>query len=290
MTMTAPPSPPSLPRRKALPDRPARSPPASAPRSAPRSCPQAFSPRSCPLPAPFRFRRGARRRRPGMFVATGTAAERGATRKGLYAEARAVPFGAGAQAATRSQRTGRPLAPDPKPLLPLRARLAFRPKRRRLFVDPEGGGTPWCQRSGTHSETSGCFGPSTICPYCNHNPPAAIRRGPNRRERYGGSSSEAGARPSRNDALDGGGMRSPSSSPDSQLPCCNVRPSVSLFQKQTAVTAVRVYACLMLTYFCMDLTTKGLCPLDRAKVFTVPPLLVQTISLGDKGRTCVCLD
>ena len=73
-----------------------------------------------------------------------------------------------------------------------------------------------------------------------------------------GSSPEAGERPSRNDATDdSGGKRSPSSSPDSQLPCCNVRPSVSLFQKQTAVTAVRVYACLMLTYFCMDLTTKG---------------------------------
>ena len=32
----------------------------------------------------------------------------------------------------------------------------------------------------------------------------------------------------------------------------------------------------------MDLTTKGLWLLDRAKVFTVPPLLVQTISLGDE--------
>ena len=32
----------------------------------------------------------------------------------------------------------------------------------------------------------------------------------------------------------------------------------------------------------MDLTTKGLWLLDKAKVFTVPPLLVQTISLGDK--------
>ena len=39
---------------------------------------------------------------------------------------------------------------------------------------------------------------------------------------------------------------------------------------------------IMLTYYCMDLTTKGLWPLDRAKVFAVPPLLVQTISLGDK--------
>ena len=39
---------------------------------------------------------------------------------------------------------------------------------------------------------------------------------------------------------------------------------------------------IMLTYYCMDLTTKGLWLLDRAKVFTVPPLLVQTISLGDK--------
>ena len=38
----------------------------------------------------------------------------------------------------------------------------------------------------------------------------------------------------------------------------------------------------MLTYYCMDLTAKGLWLLDRAKVFTVPPLLVQTISLGDK--------
>ena len=39
---------------------------------------------------------------------------------------------------------------------------------------------------------------------------------------------------------------------------------------------------IMLTYYCMDLATKGLWLLDRAKVFTVPPLLVQTISLGDK--------
>ena len=39
---------------------------------------------------------------------------------------------------------------------------------------------------------------------------------------------------------------------------------------------------IMLTYYCMDLTTKGLWLLDRAKVFTVPPLLVQTISLGDE--------
>ena len=39
---------------------------------------------------------------------------------------------------------------------------------------------------------------------------------------------------------------------------------------------------IMLMYYCMDLTTKGLWLLDRAKVFTVPSLLVQTISLGDK--------
>ena len=36
----------------------------------------------------------------------------------------------------------------------------------------------------------------------------------------------------------------------------------------------------MLRYYCTDLTTKGLCLLERAKVFTIPPLLVQTISLG----------
>ena len=39
----------------------------------------------------------------------------------------------------------------------------------------------------------------------------------------------------------------------------------------------------MLKYLLYDLTTKGLWLLDRAKVFTIPPLLVQTpISLGDK--------
>ena len=32
----------------------------------------------------------------------------------------------------------------------------------------------------------------------------------------------------------------------------------------------------------MDLTTKGLWLLDRPKVFTISPLLVQTISLVDK--------
>ena len=36
----------------------------------------------------------------------------------------------------------------------------------------------------------------------------------------------------------------------------------------------------MLRYYCTDQTTKGLCLLERAKVFTIPPLLVQTISLG----------
>ncbi|EJK48509.1 hypothetical protein THAOC_32686 [Thalassiosira oceanica] len=36
----------------------------------------------------------------------------------------------------------------------------------------------------------------------------------------------------------------------------------------------------MLRYYCTDLTTKGLCLLERAKVFTIPPLLVQTIPLG----------
>ena len=44
------------------------------------------------------------------------------------------------------------------------------------------------------------------------------------------------------------------------------------------------YVCMsfynMLRYYCTDLTTKGLCLLERAKVFTIPPLLVQTIPLG----------
>ena len=31
------------------------------------------------------------------------------------------------------------------------------------------------------------------------------------------------------------------------------------------------------------LTTGGLCLLERAKVFTIPPLLVQTVSLRDEG-------
>ena len=39
---------------------------------------------------------------------------------------------------------------------------------------------------------------------------------------------------------------------------------------------------IMLRYYCTNLTTEGLWLLDRAKVFTVAPLLVQTISLGDK--------
>ena len=38
----------------------------------------------------------------------------------------------------------------------------------------------------------------------------------------------------------------------------------------------------MLRYYCTNLTTEGLWLLERAKVFTVAPLLVQTISLGDK--------
>ena len=39
---------------------------------------------------------------------------------------------------------------------------------------------------------------------------------------------------------------------------------------------------IMLRYYCTNLTTEGLWLLDGAKVFTVAPLLVQTISLGDK--------
>ena len=51
---------------------------------------------------------------------------------------------------------------------------------------------------------------------------------------------------------------------------------------------------IMLKYYCMDLTTKGLWLIDGAKVFTIPPLLIQTISLMNlpppsNNNLCVCL-
>ena len=42
-----------------------------------------------------------------------------------------------------------------------------------------------------------------------------------------------------------------------------------------------------LRYYCTNINTEVLYPLERAKVFAVPPLLVQTISLGDKANVGV---